>query len=106
MRCLKGIGASSGTYKGKAKIVIETEDMRKIKWGDVLVTIMTSPDFVPIFGKIGAIVTDTGGFTCHAAVIAREMKIPCVVGTRKATKVLKDNMEVTVDGGKGEVHFE
>jgi pyruvate, water dikinase len=64
---------------------------------------MTTPDFVPIMGKAGAIITDEGGITCHAAIVSREMKIPCVVGTEIATKVLKDGDLVEVDADNGVV---
>ena len=68
---------------------------------EVLITGMTRPDFVPLMRKAAAIITDEGGLTCHAAIIARELGIPCVVGTRIATAVLKDGNLVEVDGTKG-----
>jgi len=101
---LKGIGASPGLASGKVKIIHDIREIDKIKEGDVLVTKMTTPDMVPAMKKASAIVTDDGGLTCHAAIISRELGTPCVVGTQKATKVLKDNMVVTVDGEKGIVY--
>lgn len=99
---LTGIAASPGTYQGTARI-IETPNQqgRRLRHGDVLVTYMTRPDFVPLMQRAGAIVTDEGGLTSHAAIIARELKIPCVVGTRFAMRVLKDGDRVEVDAVKG-----
>ncbi len=71
--------------------------------GEVLVTHMTAPDWVPLMRKAAAIVTDSGGMTCHAAIVSRELGIPCVVGTAEATKVLRDGELVTVDAGEGVV---
>ncbi|WP_421077179.1 phosphoenolpyruvate synthase [Methanothermococcus sp. Ax23] len=101
---LKGIGASPGVVSGKVKILYDIEEIDKIKEGDILVTKMTTPDMVPAMKKASAIVTDDGGLTCHAAIISRELGTPCVVGTQKATTVLKDNMVITVDGEKGIVY--
>ncbi len=101
---LKGIGASPGIASGKVKILNNIEEIDKIKDGDILVTKMTTPDMVPAMKKACAIVTDDGGLTCHAAIISRELGTPCVVGTQKATKVLKDGMLITVDGEKGIVY--
>jgi len=101
---LKGAGASFGQASGPVKIIPQASDIDKVKEGDVLVTEMTAPDFVPAMKKAAAIITDTGGRTCHAAIVSRELGIPCVVGTGEATKKLKDNQIVTVDGGKGLVY--
>ncbi|HIP84483.1 MAG TPA: phosphoenolpyruvate synthase [Methanothermococcus okinawensis] len=101
---LKGIGASPGLASGKVKIIRDIKEIDKIEEGDVLVTKMTTPDMVPAMKKASAIVTDDGGLTCHAAIISRELGTPCVVGTQRATEVLKDNMLVTVDGEKGIVY--
>ncbi|AXI25408.1 phosphoenolpyruvate synthase [Methanofervidicoccus sp. A16] len=101
---LKGIGASPGLASGKVKIIHDIKEIDKIKEGDILVTKMTTPDMVPAMKKASAIVTDDGGLTCHAAIISRELGTPCVVGTQKATEMLKDNMVVTVDGEKGIVY--
>ncbi len=101
---LKGLGASPGIGVGKVKIVLSQEEISKVEEGDVLVTTMTTPDMVPAMRKASAIVTDEGGLTCHAAIVSRELGVPAVVGTEKATKVLKDGMLVTVDGDKGIVY--
>jgi pyruvate,water dikinase len=78
--------------------------MDKLKAGEVLVTSMTTPDMVPAMSQASAIVTDEGGITCHAAIVSRELGVPCVVGTREATKLITDGMEVTVDGKTGSVY--
>lgn len=101
---VKGLGASPGIGSGKVKIISGVEELDKIKEGDVLVTVMTNPDMVPAMKRASAIVTDEGGMTCHAAIVSRELGIPCIVGTQKATRVLKDDMEVTVDGTRGVVY--
>jgi phosphohistidine swiveling domain-containing protein len=99
---LKGIIASQGVVRGVAKIIINPkEDWKKLKKGDILVTSMTRPDFVPLLGKASAIITDEGGMTSHAAVISREMGIPCIIGTKIATSILKDGDLVEVDANKG-----
>jgi len=101
---VKGLGASPGIGIGKVKIVLSQDEIAKVEEGDVLVTTMTTPDMVPAMKKAAAIVTDEGGLTCHAAIVSRELGVPAVVGTEKATKVLKDGMIVTVDGEKGVVY--
>ena len=85
-------------------VVTTEEDMKeikKIKKGDIIVSPMTTPEYTPILNKVAAIVTDEGGITSHAAVISREMKIPCIIGTKIATKVFKDGYLVEVDANKG-----
>ena len=101
---LKGISASPGIGSGRVKLVGSLEETRKVEKGDVLVTEMTSPDFVPAMSRCVAIITDRGGTTSHAAIVSREMGVPCVVGTTNATKVLSDGMLVTVDGSTGVVY--
>ncbi len=101
---LKGLGASPGTASGKVKILMDASKLDKIQEGDILVTKMTTPDMVPAMKRAGAIVTDEGGMTCHAAIVSRELGTPAVVGTKKATEILKDNMVVTVDGEKGIIY--
>ena len=98
---VKGIPASKGLAKGKAKIIKNPDEIRKVKKGDVLITSMTRPDYVPAMERAGAIVTDEGGVLCHAAIISREMGKPCVIGTKNATDVFKDNDFVEVDANKG-----
>ncbi|NJE42490.1 phosphoenolpyruvate synthase [Thermococcus sp. GR6] len=101
---LKGLGASPGIGAGKVVVIFDASDIDKVKEGDVLVTTMTNPDMVPAMKRASAIVTDEGGRTCHAAIVSRELGIPAVVGTKEATKVLKDGMLVTVDGTRGVVY--
>ncbi len=92
---VRGMTASYGHAKGPVKVVLNPKDT-DIEKGDVLVTSMTRPEYVPLMKKAAAIVTDEGGVTSHAAVISRELGIPCIVGTRIGTKVLKDGMVVEV----------
>jgi pyruvate, water dikinase len=101
---LKGSGASPGVATGIVRLIAAGKDLGKIKQGDIMVTKMTMPDMVPGMKRAGAIVTDEGGMACHAAIVSRELGCPAVVGTKKATSVLKDGMEVTVDGSKGMVY--
>ena len=75
----------------------------ELRPGDVLVTHMTAPDWVPLMRRAAAIVTDSGGMTCHAAIVSRELGIPCLVGTGGATKILRDGELVTVDATRGAV---
>lgn len=100
---IKGRPASLGVAEGPVKVVRTLKDLGKVKEGDVLVTRMTTPDFVPAMRRAVAIVTDEGGVTCHAAIVARELGVPCVIGTRRATQVLRDGVVVKVDGQAGEV---
>ncbi len=101
---LSGLGASPGINSGKVKIVYSLDDLKKIQKGDVLVTKMTNPDMVVTMQRAAAIVTDEGGITSHASIVSREMGIPAVVGTGNATKSLKDEEIVTVDGDSGKVY--
>lgn len=98
---VKGLGASPGMASGEVKIIHEIGELDKIKEGDIMVTTMTTPDMVPAMKRSSGIITDEGGVTCHAAIISRELGIPCVVGTGDATKVLVENNKVTLDGKKG-----
>ncbi len=102
---LKGISASPGIGSGVVKILKSPKEIDKIKTGDVLVAPMTSPDYVPAMKKASAIVTNEGGMTSHAAIVSREMGIPCVVGTKTGTKVLKEGDVVTVNGSTGEIYM-
>jgi pyruvate,water dikinase len=101
---LRGLNASPGISSGKVKMILDLKDLDKIKAGDILVTTMTNPDMVVSMQKAAAIITDEGGVTAHAAIVSRELGIPCVVGTRNATTTLKENQEVTVDGTHGIVY--
>jgi pyruvate,water dikinase len=100
---LTGLSASPGVATGKVKIVKSMADLDKVEKGDILVTEMTNPDMVVTMQRSDAIVTDEGGATSHAAIVSREMGIPCVVGTREATSLLKDGQIVTVVGASGKV---
>lgn len=99
-----GLAASPGVGIGKVRIIKDLTELNKIEKGDILVTRMTSPDYVVAMQKAAAVVTDEGGQTCHAAIVSREMGIPAVVGTEKATQMLKEGMVVTVDGTSGKVY--
>ncbi|OGE00776.1 pyruvate, water dikinase [Candidatus Curtissbacteria bacterium RIFCSPLOWO2_02_FULL_40_11] len=101
---LQGSPASPQIASGKVVIVSSVKEISKVKTGDILVTEMTNPDFVPAMKKAAAIVTDRGGRTSHAAIVARELGIACVVGTEKATRVLTEGMVITVDGSKGSIY--
>jgi pyruvate,water dikinase len=100
---LRGIPASSGKVKGRVKILLSSIDVLKIKKGDILVAPETNPEYTIAIIKSSAIVTDHGGILSHPAIVSREMGIPGVVGTEVATQILKDGMEVIVDGTKGVV---
>ena len=93
--------AYQGKVRGKVKIVKNPKDMGKVKDGDILVTHQTVPEMIPAMKKASAFVTNSGGITCHAAIVAREMKKPCIVGTKVATKLLKDHDIIEVDAYKG-----
>src|SRR3989344_2531371 len=100
---IKGDPASPGIATGKVRIIHSAKEIAKVEKGDVLVTEMTTPDFVPAMRKVVAIVTDRGGQTSHAAIVSRELGITCVVGSKSATKTLKSGRIVTVNGKTGEV---
>ena len=102
---ISGVGVSRGVRKGSVKIVRKSKDLRKVQEGDILVAPMTNPDFMPAIRRCAAIVTDQGGITCHAAIVARELKIPCICGTQIATQVLKDGDLVAVDANRGTVRI-
>lgn len=100
---LRGLAASPGVGAGPVKIIRNLKDLDKIKKGDILVTKMTNPDMVVAMQRASGIITDEGGMTSHAAIVSREMGIPAVVGTEKATSVLKEEEIVTVDGASGKI---
>ncbi len=101
----KGMGASPGIIKGRVCIVLSEAEISKIRKGDILVTIMTNPLFLPAMVKANGIITDVGGILCHAAIVAREFALPCIVGTENATKILKDNTIIKMDGKTGYVYL-
>jgi len=100
---LRGFGASPGVAAGVARILHGPAEMEKLNAGEILVTSMTTPDMVPAMSRAAGIVTDEGGMTCHAAIVSRELGVPCIVGTREATKLIADGSEVTLDGKTGMV---
>jgi len=100
---LDGEAASPGVATGPVVIIKSPKNIGKAQIGQILVTTMTSPDFVPAMKKVAGIITDKGGQTSHAAIVSRELGTPCVVGTRNATKVLKNGQTVTLDGATGKV---
>ncbi|MCX6786562.1 MAG: PEP-utilizing enzyme [Candidatus Kaiserbacteria bacterium] len=104
-KIVKGFTAYAGEAGGIVKIVLSRKDYGKVKKGDVLVAANTNPDYLPIIRKAAAIVTDEGGITSHAAIVAREFKIPCIVGTKVATKILKNGDVVEIDSRKGMVRL-
>ncbi|RLF12711.1 MAG: phosphoenolpyruvate synthase [Thermoprotei archaeon] len=102
---LKGLPASPGVAYGVARVAFSPEELAKsFKKGDVLVTKMTNPDWVPFMRMASAIVTDDGGMTCHAAIVSRELGIPAIVGTGKATQLMKTGEDYTVDAKTGVVY--
>jgi pyruvate,water dikinase len=100
---VSGLGASPGVASGNVRILASPDEAASFQDGEVLVASMTSPDWVPTLRRAAAVVTDSGGMTCHAAIVSRELGVPCVVGTRHATSRLRDGERVTVDGGRGKV---
>jgi phosphohistidine swiveling domain-containing protein len=103
IKILYGDCASPGRVRGEVKIINTPEDMAKMNKGDILVSFATTPDLVPAIKKAAAIITDAGGITCHAAIISRELGVPCVVGTKIATKVLHDHDIIDVNATHGKV---
>ena len=101
----RGLSACTGKAIGTVKVVKTSNDIGKVNKGDILVAVMTRPDYVPAMKKAAAIVTNEGGVTCHAAIISRELGIPCIIGTKIATKVLKDGMHVEVNANHGWVRI-
>ena len=101
---LEGQPASPGVVTGIVNILKSAKEINKIKRGDILVTDMTTPDFVPAMKRAVAIVTNKGGQTSHAAIVSRELGVPCIVGTKTATTTLKQGRVITVDGAAGKVY--
>jgi pyruvate,water dikinase len=100
---LKGFGASPGVVEGAARVIHTVDEISRLKDGDILVCAVTAPSWAPIFGKIGAAVSDIGGTMSHAAIVAREYGLPAVVGTGDGTKRIKDGQRIRVDGSSGRV---
>ena len=100
---LKGDAASPGIATGPAIIIKSAKEIRKVKKGQILVALQTNPDFVPAMKKVVGIITERGGRTSHAAIVSRELGVPCIVGTEKATKTIKNGLVITLNGATGEI---
>ena len=100
---IHGTVASLGYAKGRVKIVNKTSEISKVKEGDIMVSMATHPGLLPAMKKASAFITDAGGITSHAAIVAREMKKPCIIGTKIATKVLKDGDMIEIDTKSGDI---
>lgn len=98
-----GLGAAPGVASGPVRLLGTLADAARLRDGEILVAAMTSPDWVPTMRRSAGVVTDGGGMTCHAAIVSRELGIPCIVGARTATRTLRDGEVVTVDGRRGQV---
>ena len=103
LKVIRGIGASSGVARGKARVVFSPDEIKEEN-DFILVTEMTSPVWTPVIARVKAIVTNSGGMLSHAAIVAREFGIPAVVGTGSATNEIKDGELIEVDGSKGVVY--
>ena len=103
-KSISGQIGSRGVVEGIVRIVFDPEKAEHFTEGDILVTGMTRPEFVPLMGRASAIITDEGGVTCHAAIISREMRMPCIIGTKIGTMVLRDGERVRVDAENGCVY--
>ncbi|MBS3132334.1 hypothetical protein J4212_07930 [Candidatus Woesearchaeota archaeon] len=100
---LKGVIASKGSAKGAARIILGQKDFHKFRKGDILISEATRPEFLPIMKKAAAIVTEEGGITSHAAIVSRELKVPCIVGVSHITSILKNGDKVEVDANTGTI---
>jgi pyruvate, water dikinase len=100
----RGLPAAPGTASGTVRVLLNPDEGNRLLDGEILVAPMTNPDWLPTMRRAAAVVTDTGGMTCHAAIVARELGVPCIVGARSATTDLADGTMVTVDGTHGQVH--
>jgi phosphoenolpyruvate synthase/pyruvate phosphate dikinase len=102
---IKGVCVSRGKASGRAVVVMHPDEFQKVQAGDILFTMMTRPEFLPVMQLAAAFVTDEGGITSHAAIVAREMKKPCIVATKTGTKTVKDGDLVEVDANEGIVRI-
>jgi pyruvate,water dikinase len=100
---LHGLGVGPGSVSGRVRVLTSPDDSGALEPGEILVAAMTSPDWVPLMRRAAAVVTDAGGMTSHAAIVSRELGIPCIVGTRLATRVLRTGMLVTVNAREGTI---
>lgn len=101
IKVIKGSIGCKGKARGRARILYSSRDFRKVKKNDIIVTPMTDPRYLSVMEKASAFITDEGGMTCHAAIVAREMDKPCVISTKIATLVFRDNDLIEVDANKG-----
>ena len=102
---LRGQIAMKGLVKGMVRVLRNKSQIPELQRGEILVTAMTTPDYLPAMHQAAAFITDEGGITCHAAIVARELKKPCIIGTKIATQVLKDGMLVEIDADNGIVRI-
>jgi phosphoenolpyruvate synthase/pyruvate phosphate dikinase len=102
---LKGHAGSPGKVTGTARVILSLDHAERMNQGDILVTDTTAPPWTPLFATAGGIVTDTGGILSHCAVVAREYRIPAVVGTGGGTAIIKDGQLIEVDGDAGAVRI-
>jgi pyruvate,water dikinase len=100
---VSGMVANKGIVRGKARITMSAKEAANIQKGEILITSMTTPDFITAMKRAAAVVTNEGGVLCHAAIVSRELGVPCIVGTRIATKVFKTGDLIEVDGNLGVV---
>ena len=100
---LRGRPGSAGSARGPARVVTGPSDFADVRPGDVLVCRTTDPTWTPLFGRIAAVVTETGGMLSHAAIVAREYGVPAIMGTGNGTATIRDGQLVTVDGSQGVV---
>jgi pyruvate,water dikinase len=100
---LNGVSAYQGVIIGKAKVVVSSRELHTVRRDDILVATMTFPNYVPAMEKAAGFITDEGGILCHAAIIAREMKKPCVIATKYATKIIKSGDKIRLDADTGTI---
>src|SRR3989344_1091521 len=98
---VKGNTAHGGKVRGKARVILTDREIHKVQQGEILVCNITNPDYNPVFDKIAGLITDEGGILCHSAIMAREFKIPCIIGTKNATYAIKDGDEIELDADAG-----
>ena len=98
---VKGQCGAPGRVRGKIRVIIYQRDFKKFKKGEILVSGMTRPEFMPLMQRAKGIITDEGGITCHATIVSRELKIPCIIGTKVATQILKDGDIIEMDATSG-----
>ena len=100
---VEGLGASPGRASGTARVITKLDHLDQVREGDVIITEMTMPDMVPAMKRAAGIVTDEGGMTSHASIVSRELGVPAVVGTQRATSIIEDGQSITLDGDRGVV---